>query len=404
MNDHCVIIGASHAGVNCAFGLRKEGWKGRITLVDADPELPYHRPPLSKTFLTSNDPINKHSLKSAESYRSEGIDLLLGVRVDKLDPTEYQITLSNGKRLGFSHLVLATGARPIIPNIQGLDQAPYAFPLRTAVDVNNIKNAVGINAKKVVIIGGGYIGLEIAASLSQLGHDITLLERENRILARVTVPEMSQYFEDLHGRHCVKIHTDKEVVTVNDHQVSCSDGSSYQADVIVIGVGIAVNQELAVDAGIEVDNGILVDGTCRTNLQDIYAIGDCTNHHNPHYGTNIRLESVQNATDQAKIAAANICGNPINYNCIPWFWSDQYHIKLQIVGLSDGFTDKIIRHEEADIDKFSIWYFKGSELLAVDAINNAKAYVLGTKFIKNRQQLDKTKLADPSVDLKAVTS
>ncbi len=401
----CVVIGASHAGVNFAFSLRKEGWEGTIVLFDKDPVLPYHRPPLSKAYLTSEDGIEKNLLKSAESYEKERISLSLRVLVHSINREDKTVQLSDGRVQAYDKLVLATGARPVIPSIPGIDTATNVYPLRTAEDVENIRNAFHTSSnKRAIIIGGGYIGLETAASLKKLGGIVTVLEREERILARVTAPEMSNFFMQLHAQNGVDVLTNKNVVAINNadgvNTVTCEDGSKFEADIIVVGVGIRVNLELAKDAGLHIENGIAVDETACTNDKDIYAIGDCTYHYNPHYRRHVRLESVQNAVDQAKVAAAAICEkNPI-YNSIPWFWSDQYDIKLQMVGLSDGYNNILIREEESEGIKLSMWYFKEDVLLAVDAINNAKAYVLGTKFIKGNNKIDKLKLADASVPLK----
>ncbi len=404
----CVIIGASHAGVNCVFALRKQGWQGAIVLIDKDPELPYHRPPLSKTYLTSDNGIDNNLIKSKQSYEKEDIELKLGTTVTAIDRIHKKVILNSNEILSYDRLVLATGASPIIPNIEGIRSVKNLYPLRTAKDIDDIREAFyNSSTKRIVVIGGGYIGLETAASLKTLGaSSVTVLEREERVLARVTAPEMSQFFKELHASHGVEIRTNKDVLGVKTNQetnvIICADGSEYLADVIIVGVGIYVNKELAESAGLEIENGIKVDQATKTNSKDIFAIGDCTFHHNPHYDRFVRLESVQNAVDQAKVAAGSICGKDQIYNTIPWFWSDQYDVKLQMVGLSKGYTDTILRREEDD-RKFSIWYFKEDELLAVDAVNNAKAYVLGTKFIKDRTKLDKSKLKNFEFPLKPTT-
>lgn len=404
----CVIIGASHAGVTCAFALRKEGWEGKILLFDADPMLPYHRPPLSKAYLTSEDGIDQHLLKSAESYEKENIDLQLGKKVIAIDRDKKQISLADGQVQAYDKLVMATGARPLIPPISGIDSAKNLFPMRTAEDAIQIRDCIQTSSqKRVVIIGGGYIGLETAASLRKMGAVVTVLEREDRILARVTAPELSDFFLQLHTDHGVEILTEKHVSAIQSQEeqteVLCADGSRFLADMIVVGCGIHVNQELAQEAGLRINNGIEVDASCRTNDEYIYAIGDCTFHHNPHYDRFVRLESVQNALDQAKVAAAAICGQEVIYDAIPWFWSDQYDIKLQMVGLSTGYTEAVLRREDGEQNCFSIWYFRDDTLLAVDAVNFPKAYVLGTRFIKGGQQIDKSKLVDPSIPFKPTT-
>ncbi|MCM4153514.1 pyridine nucleotide-disulfide oxidoreductase [Arenibacter sp. N53] len=404
-NKTCIVIGASHAGVNFAFSLRREGWEGDIILYDADPFLPYHRPPLSKAYLTSEDGIDKNLLKSEESYAKEGITLNLGVYVKSMDRKLKHIILGDGSIQSYDKLIIATGARPIMPSIQGLANSNNVFPLRTATDVSNIRSAVKNSAnKEVVVIGGGYIGLETAASLKKLGAKVTVLEREERILARVTAPEMSTFFQNLHLENGVDILTSKNVIALESNNeakiVRCDDGTSYRADLIIIGVGIFVNKELAAAAGLDIENGIKVDETAKTNDEDIYAIGDCTFHYNPHYDRYIRLESVQNAVDQAKVAATSICGKETQYDTVPWFWSDQYDVKLQMVGLSQGYDQVIVRRENNDNKCLSFWYFKGEILLAVDAVNNAKAYVYGTKLIKRGEIINKENLMDCEEDLK----
>lgn len=402
----CVVIGASHAGVHLAFALRNEGWLGRIILYDNDPELPYHRPPLSKAYLTSDGGIEKFHLKPAESYEKERIELRLGKTVASINRSEKCIRLNDDTIQSYDKLVLATGARPLIPPIKGIENAKNIFPLRTAHDVNNIRSFLqNCEKKQVVVIGGGYIGLEIAASLKKLDAQVTILEREERILARVTAPEMSAFFQNLHTQHGVNVFTNKNVASIEVvnglNKVHCTDGSVFEAEMIIVGVGIRVNTELAQAIGLTIENGIKVDAAARTSDENIFAIGDCTAHFNPHYGRFVRLESVQNAVDQAKIAAAAICEKSPIYNTIPWFWSDQYDIKLQMVGLSTGYDHIILRKEEGEGEKFSIWYFQGDELLAVDGVNNAKAYVLGTKFIKDRAKINKENLVNATMPLKA---
>ena len=403
-NKVCLVIGASHAGVNFAFALRREGWEGEITLYDSDLEFPYHRPPLSKAYLTSEEGTEQSLLFPKENYKTDNIILKLGIAVKTINREEKTIILNNGSLQHYDKLVIATGARPFIPPIQGIHLASNVFPMRTSADALNIRKTINNSIKKrAVIIGGGYIGLETAASLKKLGAHVTILEREERVLARVTAPVMSDFFTKLHRNNSVEILTNKNVVSIENKEnysvVICDDGTKLDADLIVVGVGIKVNTELAQNSGIIIENGIKVDETARTNDTNIYAIGDCTYHFNPHYKCYLRLESVQNAVDQAKTAAKAICGEDVIYDTIPWFWSDQFDVKLQMVGLSKGYNNIIIRNEEAE-NSFSTWYFKDDELLAVDAVNYAKAFVLGTKFIKSKQKLDQTKLADLSIPFK----
>ncbi len=404
-NKTCVVIGASHGGVNFAFALRKEGWKGAIVLFDKDETIPYHRPPLSKKYLELEDSIQNNLLRPLDSYKKDNITLSLGKQVVKINKESKTITLASGEQQKYDVLVLATGARAFVPPIKGLQEAKNIYTLRNANDVANIRTAFHASKhKKVVVIGGGYIGLETAASLKKLGAQVTVLEREERILARVTTPYLSDFFTNIHQENDVAICVNKGVTEIttedNLNTVICADGSRYTADIIIVGVGIKVNTELAAEVGVTITNGIAVDTTTKTSEEAIYAIGDCTYHYNKIYDTHVRLESVQNAVDQAKVAAANICGKETVYDALPWFWSDQYDIKLQIVGLSQGFDNSVLRKESEK--KFSIWYFKEDKLLAVDSINNGKSYVLGTKFIKTNAVIDKELLADPTTNLKEI--
>ncbi|MGX5856532.1 NAD(P)/FAD-dependent oxidoreductase [Dyadobacter jiangsuensis] len=331
------------------------------------------------------------------------MELGLGVRVTGLDRAKRQLLLDDGSHQPYDKLVLATGARPFLPPIPGLDQVPCVFPLRTATDIEGIRQAVQKQEDcRAVIIGGGYIGLETAASLRKLGVEVTLLEKEERLLSRVTSPFMSTYFYELHRGHGVAVHTARQVSVVEPHETSvrvrCTDGTTYPADLLLVGAGIVVNTELAAESGLEINNGIRVDATARTSDEHIYAIGDCTSHFNPHFGRNIRLESVQNAVDQAKVAAAALCGKQPAYDSLPWFWSDQYDVKLQMVGLSTGYDKTVIRTEGPD--SFSVWYLNEEKVLAVDAVNSPKAYVVGTRLIKDRSVVDTAKLSDVSIPLK----
>lgn len=405
MDKHCIIIGASHAGVTAAFALRKSGWEGAITLIDADPHLPYHRPPLSKAFLTRDHGIRQYALRPLAAYEKADIGLRLGEKVTSIERENKIIYLGNGEPQAYDKLILATGASPFIPPISGLAQAQYVYPLRTATDVLHIQAALqGIENPQLVIIGGGYIGLETAASLRKLGIAVSILEREERLLARVTAPELSTFFKSYHEARGVDIYLGKQVEHVRQEGgrqiVSCADGSSFPADLIVLGCGIRLHTELAEAAGLEVENGIKVGESAQTSDPHIFAIGDCSWHYNPYYDRYIRLESVQHATDQAKVAAAALAGQQVVYDKIPWFWSEQYDLKLQMVGLSAGYDEVILRQESETAPKFSLWYFKGDTLLAVDAVNHTKAYVMGTKFLKARLPLDKSILENPKHDLK----
>ena len=403
-NKTCVIVGASHAGVNCAFNLRKEGWQGKIIIYDIDKNTPYHRPPLSKSYIIDGN-LDSNLLKPLESYDKENITLKLGVKVIAINKDDKTIFLENNIVQAYDKVVLATGARPFLPPINGIKEAENLFVIRTAEDALKIKKALTKHIqKRVVIIGGGYIGLETAASLKKMGANVTILERESRVLSRVTAPLMSEYFMNLHQENDVSILTKKNVVSIKNeiqfNTVFCDDNTFYKADIIIVGVGIRINAELAKEADLKVEKGIFVNEYAQTSNEHIYAIGDCTIHYNPHYRKYLRLESVQNAVEQSKMAAAAICNNPTIYDTIPWFWSDQYSVKLQMVGLSTGYNKVLLRKEKDQKTSFSVWYFKDDELLAVDAVNNPKAYVLGTRFIKGKQKINQTKLVDIDIPMK----
>lgn len=395
----CIIIGASHAGVNCAFSLRKEGWKGEIILIDKDPHHPYHRPPLSKSYFLSGTQEELQSLRPDKNYNDRNIQIKLNVSVVGINPNKKQITLSDGTFQAYEKLVLATGARAAIPSFAKIENSKNIFTLRNATDVFLIQEALqSKTGKKVVMIGGGYIGLETAASLRKANASVTILEREERILKRVTTPAIADYFKNIHTENGVTIDCGKNVTSIkenaNQYIIHCDDESHYDAAIIIISVGIKINSEIAEQAGVILQDGIKADSSAKTNIDDIYAIGDCASLYNERYKQYLRIESVQNAVDQAKTAAATICGKEKAYDALPWFWSDQYETKLQMVGLSAGYSHTILRSELEKENSFSIWYFKQDHLIAVDAVNHPKAYVLGSQFIKSGVMINKSKLDD----------
>ncbi|MEM6803075.1 MAG: FAD-dependent oxidoreductase, partial [Bacteroidota bacterium] len=398
-DQSCIIIGASHAGVNCAFQLRREGWEGKIQLFDASEDFPYHRPPLSKSCLLE-DELQLNFLKPKDSYEKNEIDLKLGKRVISIDKEKKSLSCDQGEEFFYDKLVLATGARAAIPPIPGLSEVKNLFVLRSAADVVQIRKGIQhIASPKILIIGGGFIGLEVAASLRKLGLEVELLEREERILARVSCPEISTFFQQYHESKGAKIFCGKELTHIevqeNRNLISCADGSSFEADLLVLGTGIMVNIELAKQAEIEVENGIKVNEYMETSVADIYAIGDNSYHFHPLYQRFTRIESVPNAVAQARIAASRISGKSMVYTEVPWFWSDQYGLKFQTAGLFNGYEELIMRKEGED--KFSVWYFKGDQLVAVDAVNSPKAYMMGRRLIKEGNRIDKTKLVDTNL-------
>ena len=376
-------------------------------LIGDEAHLPYHHPPLSKDYLSGEKSDQELLIRPMSGYAQANVDLKLATRVTQINRDKKTVSTDKGETIAYDTLVLATGARVRELPISGakLDKVYY---LRSMTDVSAIKNAIKNttgSAKNCVIIGGGYIGLETAASLKKLGLDVTILEAMPRILQRVTAPELSAFYKRVHNEEGVNIEEDviADKITQNGSVLTVADkaGNDYPADFVIIGIGVIPNVELAKAAGLGVGNGIIVNPYCQTNDKDIYAIGDVTWHYNPIYDRHLRLESVPNATEQAKAAAAHICGAPKPYNCLPWFWSDQFDLKLQIAGLSEGYDDLIIRGDIHKGRSFAAFYFKGETLLAVDAVNAPREFAMTRMLITKGRSLNKQKLADESLAIKA---
>lgn len=404
MSEHCIIIGASHAAAQLVSSLRQEGWEGKISLIGDEPNLPYHRPPLSKAFFVGEKSEDELLIRAADFYEKNKVDLLLGSRVTKIDRDAKKITLEDGAEISYTKLALTTGARVRKIPFTGSELAGV-FYMR---DLNDVKQTHKFTApgKSAVIIGGGYIGLETAASLRKIGMKVTVIEAMSRVLQRVTAPEVSAFYTRVHTEEGVDIRTEAGVDAIVGEKhvegVRLADGTTVPADLVIIGVGVIPNIELAEAADITIDNGIAVNEFATTNDPDIVAAGDCTNHYNPIYDRKLRLESVQNATDQAKIAAKSICGKPEAYNALPWFWSDQYDLKLQIAGLSQGFDQVIIRGDSEQGRSFAAFYFSEGRFIAVDAINRPKEFMMSKRALTSGQIADPLKLADESIEIKDV--
>ena len=403
MSDHCLIIGASHAAAQACVSLRQGGWSGEITVVGDEPNLPYHRPPLSKDFLSGQKDISDILIRPADAYKSADITMMLGTRIAAINPDEKTAITESGETLSFSKLILTTGARIRRLPVPGQD-LPHVYYLRDTQDVLAIKADVRAG-KQAVIIGGGYIGLETAASLRKQGMEVTVLEAMDRILQRVTAPQLSAFYKRVHTEEGVKILENvgaTEIVETDDGlAVKTGDGQSLPADMVIIGIGVIPNTELAAEAGLTVGNGIEVDEFCQTSHADVYAAGDVTWHHNPIYDRHIRLESVPNATEQAKVCADHINGKEKPYNSLPWFWSDQFDLKLQIAGLSTDYDDIIIRGDIEGSRSFAAYYFKGDRLLAVDAVNAPRDFMMTRMALTKGKTLDKAVLRDPEAELKS---
>ncbi|MHB9836170.1 NAD(P)/FAD-dependent oxidoreductase [Paraburkholderia terrae] len=399
----CIIVGASHAAAQLAPSVRQEGWQGRIVVIGDEPHLPYHRPPLSKAYLLGEK--NSHDLliRTADAYEKFGIEFRLGERVASIDRVRKQVTLQDGSSLAYDKLALCTGTRVRTVDMPGAQLAGMHY-LRGIADIDRIRRHVN-EGGHAAIVGGGYIGLETAAVLKRLGMRVTVLEMAPRVLARVTAPEVSAFFERVHREEGVDIRTGVcvERFEGNGHveRIVLRDGAVLPATLVVVGVGVMPNVELAQQAGLEVDNGIVVDACARTSDPDIVAAGDCTMHLSPYYGR-IRLESVPNATEQAKAAAAAICGKDKPYRALPWFWSDQYDIKLQIAGLNAGYDQVVIRGQRDAGRSFTAFYLKQGRLVAADCVNRAQEFMVSKRLIAEGVAVDPARLGNEDFPLKSM--
>ena len=401
MADPIVIVGAGQAGAALAAKLRALGYAGPLALVGEEPVLPYQRPPLSKKYVSRELEFDRVLVRPAGWYAEQQIELHLDRVVMALDPAEKTLSLSDGTRLRYAKLALTTGARPRrLPPETGGDLAGV-FAIRTVADADAIAPLLQ-PGKRMLVIGGGYIGLEAAAVAASKGLQVTIIEVAERILQRVAAPLTADYFRALHRKHGVTILESTALAHLTGETgcltgAALKDGTHLPADLAIVGIGILPNDELARAAGLAVDSGVVVDSQCRTSAPDIYAAGDCARF--PWRGEATRLESVQNAIDQAEHAAAAMLGEQRPYDPVPWFWSDQYDIKLQIAGLNRGYTDYVLRPGKRE-GSASVWYYRGDTLIAVDAMNDALSYGIAKKLLEAGRSIPKAIAADAAADLK----
>jgi len=400
-NDRIVIAGAGHAAGQIVTSLRQQKFAGQIVLVGDEPFLPYQRPPLSKKFLAGDMPADRLYVKPASFYDDPNIELRLNTRITAIDRGSKSLHTEGGDTITYDKLVLSFGSRARTLPVEGAD-LDHVHYLRSIADVEAIRAELDVG-RRLVVIGAGYIGLEVAAVARKLGLDVTVLEMADRVMSRVVSPEISDFYQIEHTNHGVKLRLATDVVALHGKkrvkQVETGGGEKIPADFVVVGVGILANTELAEQAGLDVDDGILVDDRCQTSDPDIYAVGDCTSHPNDIYKRRLRLESVHNAIEQAKTAANNLCGNDTHYSQVPWFWSDQYDLKLQITGLSAGYDDVVIRGNPAD-KSFACLYLSDGRLIAVDAVNAPKDFVQSKSLIAAHAVIAADELADTSKQLK----
>lgn len=402
MKEPVVVVGAGQAGLSAASKLRDLGHEGPITLVGNEAQPPYQRPPLSKAYLLGEMTVDRLFLRPPEFYTQKSIDLRISTHVEDIDREKREVVLGCGSRLPYAHLVLATGSRPRrLPAAMG-GALHGVYYVRNLADIDAMATEFQ-PGRRVLVVGGGYIGLEAAAVSSKLGLKVTLIESASRILHRVASVPTASFFRQLHLSNSVEIYEGIELAMLTGHEgrvarALMKDGRTFDVDFVVVGIGIDPNVELARQAGLEIDNGIKVDARCRTSDPTVLAAGDCASF--PWNGKRIRLESVGNAIDQGEAAARTIMGGPEHYTAKPWFWSDQFDIKLQIAGLAAGHDTVVVR--QVSENALSIWHYRGEELLAVDAINQPAAFMVSKRLIEAGKSPAPAAVTDTDIDLKSL--
>ncbi len=404
MNHYDVlIIGAGHAGAQAALLLRQLKFAGSIAILGEEPELPYERPPLSKDYLAGDKPFERILICPSTFWAEREVTMLLGQRVTAIDAAQHTVTTAIEEQIGYRQLIWATGGAPRKLSCEGAELTGV-HSVRTRADVDKMIAELP-EVQNVVVIGGGYIGLEVAAVLTKLNKHVTLLEALPRVLARVAGEELSRFYEAEHRAHGVDIQLGASVSHLVGTQqqvsgVALANGTILPADMVIVGIGIIPAIDPLRNAGATCENGVIVDAQCRTTLPDIFAIGDCAAHANSFAdGAIIRLESVQNANDMANIVARTIVGEAVTYHAIPWFWSNQYDLKLQTVGLSSGFDDYVLRGNP-DSRSFSVIYLKSGKMIAIDCVNMVKDYVQSRALLISGARISREILADSSIPLK----
>ncbi|SBV31935.1 Ferredoxin--NAD(P)(+) reductase fdr [uncultured Sphingopyxis sp.] len=404
MRFDVVIVGAGHGGAQVAVMLRTQKFSGSIAIIGDEPELPYERPPLSKEYFAGEKEFERIQLRPAKYWDEREVTMLLGKRVVSVDPGTHTVTTDGGETIGYVKLVWATGGAPRMLPIPG-GNLPGVQGVRTRADADAMK-AASETAKQIVVIGGGYIGLEAAAVLTKAGKKVVLLEAQDRVLARVAGEDLSRFYEKEHREHGVDLRLGVcvEAIEGDTHVtgVRLSDGEVIPADLVIVGIGIIPAVEPLIAAGADCANGVRVDPFCKTSLPDIYAIGDCAAHANDFAeGAEIRLESVQNANDQANVVAKGIAGDEAPYHAIPWFWSNQYDLKLQTAGLSAGHDQAVLRGDPR-ARSFSVVYLKAGKVIALDCVNATRDYVQGRMIVTAGLRATAEQLADTETPLKAL--
>ena len=402
------IVGAGQAAAQAVETLHKRGYQGSITLVGDEILLPYQRPPLSKKFLAGTLDRDRLLIRHSAHYTDHGVDLRLGFAAASIDRARRRLEIADGSSVEYDALLLATGSHPRLLPLPGAELAGVHY-LRSVADVDRLRGEIA-PGRRVVIIGGGYIGLEVAATCREAGLDVTVLEAADRVMNRVVSPAVSAFYEAEHARRGVRIHCGARVDSLVPSPLSSpdtervaavllDDGHELPADFVLIAIGVSPTDALARAAGLECDNGILVDEYCQTSDPHIWSAGDCARHPSIHYGLRVRLESVDNAFEQGTSAALNMLGIRTVHDKVPWFWSDQFDLKMVIVGLSAAHDEVVLRGDPAS-RAFSVCYLRDGELIAVEAINHTKDQMAARKLIPLRARPDLAKLSDPALPLK----
>jgi 3-phenylpropionate/trans-cinnamate dioxygenase ferredoxin reductase component len=402
MYQQIVIVGGGQAAVQAVDTLRRRGYKGRLAVVGEEPWAPYQRPPLSKKYLAGALERERLAIRPPQFFADHDVEAHWGHRVADLAPRERHVRLDDERVLPYDALLLATGSRPRRLTVPGADLEGVHY-LRTIADADRIRAACTPGAR-VVVIGGGYIGLEVAATARELGMQVTVVEMAGRVMNRVTCPEVSAFYQAEHARHGVDIRCNESVRALHGvagrvRAVLTEQGGEYPAEVVIVGVGVVPADELARAAGLDCENGVVTDGHCRTSNEAIWAAGDCASHLNRQYGRHLRLESVDNAFEQGTTVALNLLGTATPHDKLPWFWSDQYDLKLIIVGVAHGYDTVVLRGDPA-ARSFSACYLRGGELIAIDSVNSPKDQMAARKLIAAHARLSPDKLADPAIALK----
>jgi 3-phenylpropionate/trans-cinnamate dioxygenase ferredoxin reductase subunit len=404
VTEKIVIVGAGHASGQVIASLKQKKHDCQITLIGDEAHYPYQRPPLSKKFLAGEMPAERLYFKPPSFYDDDNIDVVLNTHIDRIDRVARTVVDERGQGYSWDKLVLATGARVRKLSAPGCDLDGIHY-LRNIQDVTAMQGRM-TEGCRLVVIGAGYIGLEVAAVAAGLGLDVTVIEMADRVMSRVVCPVVSEFYQREHADHGVKLKLSASLNGISGNerveQVDLADGSSIPADMVLIGIGVIPNVELAADAGLDVDNGIRVNDRCNTSDPDIFAIGDCTNHPNSLLDRQLRLESVHNALEQAKTAASNICGEHASYAQVPWFWSDQFDLKLQIAGISTGYDETVVRGDPSE-RSFSCLYLREGALIAVDSINAPRDFMQSKPLIADKVVIRREDLADTGRQLKELS-